>query len=498
MASNRPNRLPPGAPLSEHYTIEGLVRLSEGRMFYLATDDRPDRPTRFCWECGDDSTERQASNCAACGSTMENRKFLVSMRWYQDEFEAYQAFYEKDIEHGALLPPLDVFYERGALCSIVPWNGEDFLLNVSGPLAPHKVLQIAQRCCGMIAAFHMAGISLEQVQIGNFLVRPEDDYLLYFDPSIHKIYPNRVPEAERGRELVSLAVALKRFTPVENQDILDLLAKAIKGDFASPYDFGRAIEEFMALEFPDLQGGQLAAMSDVGLVRQLNEDNWGWATLNDSTKLYIVADGMGGHDRGEVASEMAVDTLCMEAANKLSGREHIPIDELQGILDTSFQNSNNSIKDMGEKVGSDMGTTMVAAMVVNDRTALVANVGDSRAYLIRQSSLHQISKDHSLVAKMVEQNQLTEEEARNHPHSNILLRTVGTDRNVKIDIFRVNLQSQDTLLLCSDGLWGEVEDETIENIVNRYDDLRLSCRELLRASHLGGGRDNCTIVMVQV
>ena len=244
--------------------------------------------------------------------------------------------------------------------------------------------------------------------------------------------------------------------------------------------------------------GQLAAMSDVGLVRQLNEDNWGWATLNASTKLYVVADGMGGHDRGEVASEMAVNTLCKEASLKLSGREHIPIEELEGILNTSFQNSNNSIKEMSEQVGSDMGTTMVAAMVVNDRTALVANVGDSRAYLIRQSSLHQISKDHSLVAKMVEQNQLTEEEARNHPHSNILLRTVGTDRNVKIDIFRVNLQSQDTLLLCSDGLWGEVEDETIENIVNRHDDLRLSCRELLRASHLGGGRDNCTIVMVQV
>ena len=148
-----------------------------------------------------------------------------------------------------------------------------------------------------------------------------------------------------------------------------------------------------------------------------------------------------------------------------------------------------------------MGTTMVCALVseVQDKTvALVANVGDSRGYLFRANTLHQITKDHSLVAKMVEQNRITKEEARVHPHSNILLRTVGTDKNIPIDIFRVELQKDDVILLCSDGLWGEVEDEKLQQTMQQNPDLNKACRALLRASHLGGGRDNCTIILVRV
>jgi protein phosphatase len=130
--------------------------------------------------------------------------------------------------------------------------------------------------------------------------------------------------------------------------------------------------------------------------------------------------------------------------------------------------------------------------------ALCANVGDSRAYLIRGGQLHQISRDHSLVQRMVEQNRLTPSEARNHPHSNILLRTVGTERNVEIDIFRVELEQGDRLLLCSDGLWGEVEDAEIESILNQSDNNRLVARELIRAAHHGGGKDNISVVIVNV
>ena len=99
---------------------------------------------------------------------------------------------------------------------------------------------------------------------------------------------------------------------------------------------------------------------------------------------------------------------------------------------------------------------------------------------------------------MVEQNRLTPEEARTHPHSNILLRTVGTERNVDIDIFSVELEAQDKLLLCSDGLWGEVEDDDIEAILNHYEDSRVACRELIRAAHHGGGKDNITVLIVGV
>jgi protein phosphatase len=149
-------------------------------------------------------------------------------------------------------------------------------------------------------------------------------------------------------------------------------------------------------------------------------------------------------------------------------------------------------------MGNDMGTTMTAALVYKNELALVANVGDSRGYLMRDQVLHQITRDHSLVARMVEQNRLTPEEARNHPHSNILLRTVGTERDVEIDIFTVELEKGDRLLLCSDGLWGEIEDQDIEAILNHYADPRVVCREMVRAALHGGGKDNVTIVLVEI
>jgi protein phosphatase len=137
-------------------------------------------------------------------------------------------------------------------------------------------------------------------------------------------------------------------------------------------------------------------------------------------------------------------------------------------------------------------------MVVDDQVALCANVGDSRGYLFRNGTLHQITKDHSLVWRMVDQGRLTHAEARNHPHSNILLRTVGTERNVEIDLFRVELEPGDKVMLCSDGLWGEVEDGEMESVMNQQVDGRIAARELVRAAHVGGGKDNITVILANV
>jgi protein phosphatase len=145
-----------------------------------------------------------------------------------------------------------------------------------------------------------------------------------------------------------------------------------------------------------------------------------------------------------------------------------------------------------------MGTTCVCVMVIDDEVALYANVGDSRGYLVRNRTLHQITRDHSLVAEWVERGRITAEEARNHPQSNILLRTVGTERNVDIDIFPVELEEGDRLMLCSDGLWGEVEDAEIEAIFNRHEDNRIVCREQIYAAHMGGGKDNISVIVVGV
>jgi protein phosphatase len=206
---------------------------------------------------------------------------------------------------------------------------------------------------------------------------------------------------------------------------------------------------------------------------------------------------MGGHDGGEVASSLAVQTIC-EIARQRESQAPPGADAVENLLDEAFQTANNTIKDQAESKGNDMGTTLVSMLLLENKTAFIANVGDSRAYMMRARSLFQVTKDHSLVAKMVERGRITEEEARNHPHSNILLRTVGTERDVDIDVFRVEVQQGDKIMMCSDGLWGEVEDTDLASIMNTYSDPRIAARELFRAAHHGVGKDNVTLMIVEI
>jgi protein phosphatase len=192
-----------------------------------------------------------------------------------------------------------------------------------------------------------------------------------------------------------------------------------------------------------------------------------------------------------------VETICQVARTR-SSQVGDRLGDIELMLDEAFQAANNTIKAEAERGGNDMGTTLVAMLLHGGRQAFIANVGDSRAYLFRDGVLHQISVDHSFVQKMVERGRLTAEEARNHPQSNILLRTVGTERDVEIDLFRVELEVGDRVLLCSDGLWGEVEDGDMASILATYSDPRVAARELVRASHQGGGKDNCTLVIVVI
>ena len=149
---------------------------------------------------------------------------------------------------------------------------------------------------------------------------------------------------------------------------------------------------------------------------------------------------MGGHDSGEVASAIAVETICRVAQEEEhSGSPQEP-EDIEQLLEFSFQSANNAIKASATERGTDMGTTMVCFLQIDERHGYVANVGDSRAYLLREQCLHQVTRDHSLVQKMVERGRITREEARVHPHSNILLRTVGTEYDVEIDIFQWTLR----------------------------------------------------------
>ena len=234
--------------------------------------------------------------------------------------------------------------------------------------------------------------------------------------------------------------------------------------------------------------------TDVGLKRNSNQD---FVYASDQKvgrlpSLLIVADGMGGHAAGDLASRVCVETMVSSIEG--SGQtETIP------ILAEAVQKANRAVlKKAAEKpVYAGMGTTIVAA-VIDGNTLYVANVGDSRLYLIDDDRIDQITLDHSLVAEMVRSGRISPEQMRNHPEKNIITRAVGGEENVEADFFDVGLHKGDVVLLCSDGLTNMVEDEQIFRIVRREKTLRDAGQKLISAANSAGGRDNISVVLARL
>ena len=228
--------------------------------------------------------------------------------------------------------------------------------------------------------------------------------------------------------------------------------------------------------------------SDVGIVRNLNEDYAGYIE-EESYKLYVVADGMGGHNAGEVASEMAVNAV------KAYVKENYK-NEGSNVLENAIFFANEKIYDkaIGGLEYKGMGTTLVAALVYGDNV-LIANVGDSSCFGITGNDIIKITKDHSLVQELIDSGSITEEEGRNHPKKNIITRALGTNNVVKIDIFKIDINTYDKYLLCTDGLSNEVLKEEILREINDINDYNTACDKLVLLAKNRGGRDNITVLL---
>ena len=230
------------------------------------------------------------------------------------------------------------------------------------------------------------------------------------------------------------------------------------------------------------------ATTDVGMVRQQNED----AYLAEEN-LYIVADGMGGHNAGEVASALAVATV--KAGSKSGIHTMEQFRELVQQANTAIYTAS-----LDDSTQSGMGTTLTALAIVpgEEPRVLVANVGDSRTYLFRNGALSRLSVDHSYVQELVNEGILTPEEARVHPRRNIVTRAMGIERAVMVDVFSHLVRTGDRLVLCSDGLVDEVADADIALVLAQHSDPQDTAEALVMVANANGGRDNTTVVVVDI
>jgi protein phosphatase len=228
----------------------------------------------------------------------------------------------------------------------------------------------------------------------------------------------------------------------------------------------------------------IGAATDVGRVRDGNEDAY---LVDDALGLVAVADGMGGHRGGEVASATALEAL---RAAVTSGR---PLREsIEDANAAVFAKSQTDVNLRG------MGTTLTAGTLVAGGTILVGHVGDSRAYLLHDGELRQVTVDHSLVEELVREGRLTADQAAVHPQRSIITRSLGTDPDVEVDLYPVELTTGDRLLLCSDGLTGMVQTEQIAATLRREEDPTRAAAALVDAANAAGGEDNITAVIVAV
>ena len=245
-------------------------------------------------------------------------------------------------------------------------------------------------------------------------------------------------------------------------------------------------------------------ISDIGLVREENQDYCTALELCENAELFVVCDGMGGENGGKLASSKAgsaFSEMLSEKVNSVLQNGKIPSrrkKDIPSFLVAAVEHANTAVYELAASDRSlkGMGTTLVAALIV-DQTAFVVNIGDSRAYISYYDSIKQITKDHSYVQFLVDMGKITPEEASNHPQKNVITRSVGAAENVIADIFKLSLVDGQYILLCTDGLSNSVSEQEIGRALMKNEPLKNKAEGLVRLAKLHESSDNITALLIK-
>lgn len=235
--------------------------------------------------------------------------------------------------------------------------------------------------------------------------------------------------------------------------------------------------------------------SDKGRIRELNEDSYNViAGYSGIPVTFVIADGMGGHNSGEVASKAAVDFVSdyiIKSPETVSDSGNILL-----IIKEIMEKSNTHVynKSLESETDSGMGTTLIVA-VVNSKKLYIGHVGDSRLYLIREGNIERLTEDHSFIEELIKNGSLTREEAENHPNKNVITRALGCSEEVQIDTYSYEFKEEDICIVCTDGLTNMLSEQEIKDIVLSNEEPQIACDKLVDEANLRGGEDNITVIV---
>jgi protein phosphatase len=482
------------------------------------------QPWRRCWACGSTANEAGESFCIDCGAALEKRSYRGALA-PSDALAGVALI--KDIADEtarAMLPEVwDQVEDGGRTLTLLHDSGR---APISPPLDETAALAVGLGLARLLTSLHAQGFALGNLAPADIELLPGGKARLRDAPALR-----RVPEAERAAaatadlaasaELLEQLSATPRTTQRLSEDeasdaiadaesgVPGLLRELRTGAITSAADLAARLDTLLAERTRPVSLRQIVgAASHVGIVREHNEDSYltiGLGLDNNGQRhgwgVYIVSDGMGGHAAGEVASGLAIRAAAEIFLGEYLGRAIGPAEpyseaDARDIVRRAVLKGNEAIVAEARAQGNDMGATFTMALVVGDRVT-VGNVGDSRTYLYRDGKLRRISKDHSLVMRLVDIGQISDEDVYTHPQRNAVLRSLGDKLDVEVDLFNERVRPGDALLLCSDGQWEMTRDAEMERLLARPDDPQKICDELVSAANQAGGEDNISVVLVR-
>lgn len=518
--------LPKGALLNAgHYEIIEK-RISNKRLnIYLVKETEP---VRLCPNCRQKPVDSEERFCAYCGADLSDAeeihlRYLVQESSDGHAFQTEAKLLQLSLDHPALLPPHDFFEETpyGTLSRRYLVEAEYLpprATTLSVPQELNKVLQWGIDLAQALGCLHQHNVTLQGAGIKHIALEKETAY--WVDLGVAQVTPptsSSETESYFAQDIQGLANALLYLAtgqrayqsdlPLPDQAANTLSKASRRPAQYNAASFTAALEAALEnIQHPENVTLSIGRHTDVGRERSLNEDSLLtlefvpiFRSVSEPIGLFIVADGMGGHEAGDIASQLTIRTVAKQATDEIflpaaSGDPLPPIDQW---LTSATRSANRAVYDQRSAAGNDMGTTLVMALVIGN-VATIANVGDSRAYLLQQEGIEQITTDHSLVERLIATGQITPEEAADHPQRNVIYRVIGDKTDLEVDLIQQPIQPDEALLLCSDGLSGMMNDEVIWQIWRTSTSPQEACNRLVAKANQEGGEDNITVVIVQI
>ncbi len=520
-ASSDLGPLADGAMLDNRYIVlEGRTETPMINIYVVESLE----PVLRCTKCGYDANGPRQRSCRNCGASLGGTipyfpHYRVKESVDEQAFQAERHLI--GLSHPHALLPREAFSETpyGSVARyyiVGPEIPPQLAATIRAPQEMPTVLEWMQQLAQGMAYLHNNGVALGPIDLWRVALENQQARWVDFTPC------ELVGEAEQpyrfGREVRALTeMAYYLITGQRKYDEsirlsppgVGMMFDRVLGGLEAPTasQLAAALQTgLVEVRRPSSLDVRVGRLSDVGQVRQLNEDSLLTVeigrvgrSISEPLGLYAICDGMGGHAAGDVASGLATQTLAHKALAEMMS-DGISSDmqpNWEGWLKGAIQEANQTIFGRRRASGNNMGTTCVAALVHGDE-AIIGNAGDSRCYLINDQGILQLTSDHSLVQRLIQLKQLTPEEARTHPQRNVIYKNLGDKPTVEPDVITQPIVAGDRLLLCSDGLSNMVEDERLRQVVMAANSPQEACRQLVQEANRAGGEDNISIILVQL